>query len=99
MINSDCFHLESRWHEQRRPEVLRRHGGYQCHWASSSRPQHHSVQCHKPDQPARTGVLLRSSGKGKDAVVLDCSQAAMPNSEFTKAAWATEVTIADAALN
>jgi len=32
---------------------------------------------------------LQSSGEGKDASVLGCSQAATPNSAFTKAAWTT----------
>jgi hypothetical protein len=34
-------------------------------------------------------VLLQNSVESKDAVISSCSQAAMSNSEFTKADWAT----------
>jgi hypothetical protein len=39
--------------------------------------------------PAPFLVLLQSSVEDKDVAASGCSQAAMPNSEFTKAAWAT----------
>jgi transposase len=45
--------------------------------------------CREAGVPLLKGVLLQSSGEGKDASVSGCSQAATPNSAFTKAAWAT----------